>query len=36
MDVDWMGGEFQPEHFDCTEIVFNDPAERLENMEEYV
>lgn len=30
--LEWAGGEFHPEHFDCTEIVFDDPAERLKNL----
>jgi len=29
-----VGGEFDPEHFDCSKDIFEDPAERLENMEE--
>ena len=32
--LEWAGGEFQPEHFDCLEVIFEDPAERLENLEE--
>lgn len=31
--LEWVGGEFHPEHFDCTEIVFDDPVERLENLD---
>jgi len=30
----WAGGEFHPEHFDCSEVLFDDPSERLTNMEE--
>lgn len=32
--LDWAGGEFQPEHFDCAEVLFDDPEERLKHMEE--
>ncbi|MDP2157502.1 MAG: plasmid pRiA4b ORF-3 family protein [Nitrospirota bacterium] len=32
--LNWAGGDFHPEHFDCSEVVFDDPAERLKNMEE--
>jgi hypothetical protein len=31
--LEWAGGEFHPEHFDCTEVVFDDPAERLNNLD---
>lgn len=24
----WLGGKFDPEHFDCKEVVFDDPDER--------
>ncbi|MHB8882983.1 MAG: plasmid pRiA4b ORF-3 family protein [Thermodesulfovibrionales bacterium] len=34
--LDWAGGEFHPEHFACSEIVFDDPAERLKNLEEEI
>jgi hypothetical protein len=26
--LEWIGGEFDPEHFDVSEIVFDDPNER--------
>ena len=26
--LEWVGGEFDPEHFDKKEVVFNDPEER--------
>ena len=26
--LEWVGGEFDPEHFDKKEVVFNDPGER--------
>jgi len=32
--LEWTGGEFHPEHFDCSEVVFDDPAERLEALDE--
>jgi len=25
---EWIGGEFDPEHFDAKEVVFDDPAKR--------
>lgn len=28
----WVGGEFDPEHFDKNEVVFDDPDERLETL----
>ncbi|MBI5102633.1 MAG: plasmid pRiA4b ORF-3 family protein [Nitrospirae bacterium] len=31
--LEWVGGEFHPEHFDCTAVIFDDPAERLENLD---
>jgi hypothetical protein len=31
--LEWAGGEFDPEHFGCTEVVFDDPAERRENLD---
>jgi hypothetical protein len=31
--LECAGGKFQPEHFDCSEGIFEDPAERLENLE---
>ena len=31
--LEWAGDEFHPEHFDCTEVVFDDPAERLKNLD---
>ncbi|GFO96830.1 plasmid priA4b ORF-3 family protein [groundwater metagenome] len=27
--LEWAGGEFDPEHFDCGEVSFDDPAKRL-------
>ncbi len=27
--LDWAGGAFNPEHFDCKEVVFDNPSERL-------
>jgi hypothetical protein len=27
--LEWAGGEFDPEQFDCEEIIFMDPAKRL-------
>jgi len=32
--LEWVGREFNPEHFDCAEVKFDDPAERLEYLEE--
>ena len=32
--LEWAGGEFHPEHFDCSEVFFDDPAERLEALDE--
>ena len=29
--LDWIGGEFNPEHFDSNEVTFDDPAERFKN-----
>jgi len=29
--LEWVGGEFDPEHFDPKEVVFDDPAERFKN-----
>ncbi|HYA14787.1 MAG TPA: plasmid pRiA4b ORF-3 family protein [Syntrophales bacterium] len=31
--LEWAGGEFHPEHFDCSEVVFEDPDERLQNLD---
>jgi hypothetical protein len=31
--LEWAGGEFHPEHFTCADVVFDDPAERLENLD---
>lgn len=31
--LEWAGGEFHPEHFDCSEVVFDDPVERLESLD---
>lgn len=30
---EWYGGEWEPEHFSCNDIVFNDPAEMLTLMQ---
>jgi hypothetical protein len=27
--LEWVGGEFDHEQFDCKEIIFMDPAKRL-------
>jgi hypothetical protein len=27
--LDWVGGSFDPEHFDIKEVVFENPAQRL-------
>jgi hypothetical protein len=32
--LDWVGGEFDPEHFDTKEVVFDDPGKRLKMTEE--
>ena len=29
--LEWIGGEFDSEHFDPKEVVFDDPAERFKN-----
>lgn len=29
--VEWIGGEFDPEHFDPKEVIFDDPAERFKD-----
>lgn len=29
--LEWIGGEFNPEHFDPNEVTFDDPAERFKN-----
>lgn len=29
--LEWVGGEFDPEHFDVQEIIFSDPDERRKN-----
>jgi hypothetical protein len=31
--LEWVGGEFHPEHFDCSDVVFDDPAERFEDLD---
>lgn len=28
----WVGGNFRPEHFECSEVVFDDPTERLKRL----
>ncbi len=28
----WLGGSYDPEHFDCNEIFFDDPEERLKTI----
>ncbi|MFU8766680.1 MAG: plasmid pRiA4b ORF-3 family protein [Candidatus Methanoperedens sp.] len=30
--LEWAGREFDPEHFDCEEVSFNDPGKRLKMM----
>jgi len=32
--LEWAGGEFNPEHFYCSEVIFDDPAERLKSLDE--
>jgi len=32
--LEWAGGEFHSEQFDCKEVAFDDPAERLKDLEE--
>ncbi len=27
--LEWLGGEFDPEHFDVKDVRFSDPNERL-------
>jgi hypothetical protein len=27
--LEWAGGEFDPEHFDCEDVSFDDPNKRL-------
>ncbi|NIA23752.1 MAG: plasmid pRiA4b ORF-3 family protein, partial [Proteobacteria bacterium] len=27
--LEWVGGEFDPEHFDVNEVMFEDPIEHL-------
>ena len=29
--AEWMGEDFDPEKFDCDEVIFDDPIERLKN-----
>jgi len=29
--LEWVGGRFDPEHFDPNEVTFDDPAERFKN-----
>jgi len=29
--LEWIGGEFDPEHFDPKEVIFDDPAKRFKN-----
>ena len=31
--LEWAGGEFHPEHFDFSEVLFDDPAKRLKNLD---
>ncbi|MDP2156142.1 MAG: plasmid pRiA4b ORF-3 family protein [Nitrospirota bacterium] len=31
--LEWVGGEFHPEHFACSQVIFDDPAERLKNLD---
>ena len=30
--LEWIGGEFDPAHFDAKSVVFDDPAKRLKNI----
>ncbi len=30
--MEWLGGEFDPTHFDVREVEFDDPAKRLKNL----
>jgi len=27
--IEWLGGLYEPKHFDCSEVFFGDPEERL-------
>ena len=29
--LEWIGGEFDSEHFNTKEVIFDDPAERFKN-----
>jgi len=29
--MEWSGGDFDPEHFDASEVRFDDPAKRRRN-----
>jgi hypothetical protein len=31
--LEWAGGEFHPEHFAFAEVLFDDPAKRLKNLD---
>ncbi|MBL1212665.1 MAG: plasmid pRiA4b ORF-3 family protein [Ignavibacteriae bacterium] len=33
--IEWLGGEFDPEYFDPTEVFFDDPNERFNEMNEF-
>ena len=30
--LEWVGDEFDPEHFDVKEVVFGDPDKRLKDL----
>jgi hypothetical protein len=32
--LEWVGEEYDPEHFDVGEVVFDDPGERLQELRE--
>lgn len=31
--LEWLGGDFSPEKFDCSEVVFEDPSQKLKNID---
>ncbi len=32
--MEWLGGGYDPEHFDAKEVVFTDPKKRLRRLSE--
>lgn len=34
--LEWVGGEFDPDHFDVNDIVFDNPAERLKMLSDFI